>query len=275
MIIRVRNWEKFQHYHHRAPPWIKLHRTVLDDDVFQALSGDDAKLLINLWLLASECEGAIKTSPRALAWRLRVASTRSVSNGITRLSSAAFITLSDDAGNVLAECLQDASEMLDQSRVEESRDRVETEGEEQRLSTSLVQIGTIPLGISAKQAANRARTEQRRTVEAALDLAAATVFAYWRDRMGKDPSRTILNEKRRSRIVARLRENGGDVSELLYCVDGALRDDWTMGRDPRSPKPYNGTETIFRDREKVETLIALTFPHEGPHPYLEEPNVQA
>jgi len=127
MIVRIRNWEKFQHYRHRSPPWIKLHRGVLDDDAFQALAGDDAKLLINLWLLASEAEGSLKTTSKTLAWRLRVASTRSVSNGLTRLVSALFITLTDDAGNVLAECLQDASEPLAQSRVEESRDREEGE----------------------------------------------------------------------------------------------------------------------------------------------------
>ena len=87
--------------------------------------------------------------------------------------------------------------------------------------------------------------------------------------MGFDPTRTILNPKRQKRILDRLLENRGDVSELLYVVDGALKDDWTMGRAPNSTKPYNGTETIFRDREKVEGLASLVKTRLDTHPYLE------
>lgn len=120
-----------------------------------------------------------------------------------------------------------------------------------------------------KELRNQERTAARKRKEAALELAAEIIFRYWRDRMGFDPARTVLNEKRRERIVARLRENGGDVSELLYVVDGAVKDPWTMGRDPRSTKPYNGTQTIFRDREKVEELLALVKGlREETHPYL-------
>ena len=108
-----------------------------------------------------------------------------------------------------------------------------------------------------------------------LDLAVEVIFRYWRDRMGFDPDRTILNDKRKARIAARLRENGADVSEMLYVVDGALRDDWTMGRDPRSTKPFNGIATVFRDREKCEELLALVKGREEEHPYLSEPHAEA
>jgi len=127
---------------------------------------------------------------------------------------------------------------------------------------------------NAKALKVREKTADRKTKEAGLDLAAEVVFRYWRDRMGFDPARTLLNEKRKSRIIARLRENGGDVSELLYVVDGALRDDWTMGRDARSTKPYNGTQTIFRDREKLEGLLALVPDRADMHPYLEVGDAQ-
>jgi hypothetical protein len=122
--------------------------------------------------------------------------------------------------------------------------------------------------INEQEAAVVAATEQRLTKEAALRVAAEVVFRYWRDRMGFDPARTVLTAKREQRIIARLKENHGDVSELLYCVDGALKDDWTMGRDARSTKPYNGTQTIFRDREKVEELVALVPKRDAQHPYL-------
>lgn len=81
---------------------------------------------------------------------------------------------------------------------------------------------------------------------------ATLVFAYWAKMMLKP--RALLDEKREKRIVARLRENSGDVSELLYVVDGAKRDDFLMGRSLNASRPYNGIETIFRDREQVERL---------------------
>lgn len=82
---------------------------------------------------------------------------------------------------------------------------------------------------------------------------AAMVFSYWQVVMGKQ--RAVMDPTRVTRIKTRLRENNGDVSELLYAIDGARNDDWLMGRDSRSKgKNYNGIETIFRDREMVEKL---------------------
>jgi hypothetical protein len=78
------------------------------------------------------------------------------------------------------------------------------------------------------------------------------VFAYWAAKTGHD--RTILDEKRERILRKRLDENDGDVNELLYTVDGALRDDWIMGREPNSKRAYDGVETIFRDRAQVERL---------------------
>ena len=124
------------------------------------------------------------------------------------------------------------------------------------------------LALAGQRTALQARTARRRTVESGLKLGAATVFAYWRDVMGHPGA--ILDAKREARLIARLRENGADVSELLYCVDGAVRDDWTMGRSANSTKPYNGTETIFRDREKVESLVAMVRDRKVMHPYLED-----
>jgi hypothetical protein len=35
--LRVKNWSEFQHYKDRNPPWIKLHRTLLDHDYEAAI----------------------------------------------------------------------------------------------------------------------------------------------------------------------------------------------------------------------------------------------
>lgn len=55
--MRVKGWAKFQHFKDRKPPWIKLYRDLLDDLEWFQLPPESAKLLINLWLIASENNG--------------------------------------------------------------------------------------------------------------------------------------------------------------------------------------------------------------------------
>jgi hypothetical protein len=57
MAARVKNWKKFQHFKDRSPPWIKLYRDLLDDPDWHELSGDEAKALVMIWLVASENDG--------------------------------------------------------------------------------------------------------------------------------------------------------------------------------------------------------------------------
>src|ERR1019366_3474678 len=52
--MKIKNWHKFQHFKDRRPPWIKLYRDLLDDPDWHELNGDCVKLLVNLWMLASE-----------------------------------------------------------------------------------------------------------------------------------------------------------------------------------------------------------------------------
>ncbi len=95
---------------------------------------------------------------------------------------------------------------------------------------------------------------------------AGLIFAYWAKCLHH--GRALLDKKRERRLLARLQENAGDVSELLYVVDGARHDDWLMGRDPRSDRRYDGIETIFRDREQVERLAETCddYRSDKPHP---------
>jgi hypothetical protein len=71
MTARVKNWNKFQHFKDRRPPWIKLYRDLLDDPDWHELSGDEAKALVMIWLVASENEGNLPDI-RKLAFRLRI-----------------------------------------------------------------------------------------------------------------------------------------------------------------------------------------------------------
>ena len=71
-IIRPRNWRAFQHYKQRRPPWIRLHRTLLDDYEFASLPMAAKALAPLLWLLASEeADGMIHADTNRLAFRFR------------------------------------------------------------------------------------------------------------------------------------------------------------------------------------------------------------
>lgn len=68
---KIRNWEKFQHFKDRRPPWVKLYRDILDNADWFYLSPVAAKALVMLWLVASESDGRLPDID-TLAWRLRM-----------------------------------------------------------------------------------------------------------------------------------------------------------------------------------------------------------
>ena len=71
-VIVPKNWREFQHYKDRSPPWIRLHRRLLDDKDFHRLPVASRALAPMLWLLASESvDGVIDADPDNLAFRLR------------------------------------------------------------------------------------------------------------------------------------------------------------------------------------------------------------
>ena len=71
---RIKGWEKFQHFKDRMPPWVKLYRELLDDLDWHNLEAESAKVLVMLWLIASEDkdrEGKLPNTKK-LAFRLRI-----------------------------------------------------------------------------------------------------------------------------------------------------------------------------------------------------------
>jgi hypothetical protein len=56
MIVKIRNWEKFQHYKDRCPPWIKLHYTMLSSKDWVMMTDSERVLAIACMLIASQSE---------------------------------------------------------------------------------------------------------------------------------------------------------------------------------------------------------------------------
>jgi HEPN domain-containing protein len=69
--MKIKNWSKFQHFKDRKPPWVKLYRDLLDDIEWHELDPKAAKVLVMLWLIASEDDGRIPHT-KQLAFRLRM-----------------------------------------------------------------------------------------------------------------------------------------------------------------------------------------------------------
>jgi hypothetical protein len=81
--MRIKNWAKFQHFKDRKPPWIKLYRDLLDDMEWHLLDAEASKLLVMLWLIASEDAGELPDI-KTLAFRLRMTE-KQVSDCVSRL----------------------------------------------------------------------------------------------------------------------------------------------------------------------------------------------
>jgi hypothetical protein len=106
MRIKPKNWRKFQHYKNRTPPWIKLHRELLNDRAFMLLPVASKALAPLLWLLASETDnGEINAEIDELEFRLRIPP-KEIQHGLEALIDKGFFTV---ASGVLAPCYQHAS----------------------------------------------------------------------------------------------------------------------------------------------------------------------
>jgi hypothetical protein len=99
--MRISKWSDFQHYRHRKPAWIKLHRSLLDDGAYQRLPVASRALAPMLWLLASESEKPGDLPPLLdIAWRLRMSGPEFI-EALKPLVSFGFVV---DASEALADC---------------------------------------------------------------------------------------------------------------------------------------------------------------------------
>jgi hypothetical protein len=103
--IQPKNWGDFQHYRDRAPTWIKLHKSILDNYEYQCLPLASRALAPMLWLLASEYDdGKIPADLNKIAFRLRIYATE-LEDALSHLISSGFFICYQDASEPLAECL--------------------------------------------------------------------------------------------------------------------------------------------------------------------------
>lgn len=120
--LAVKNFEHFQHYKDRRPPWIKLYQEVLEDYDFTRLQDASRSHLLAIWLLASRFENRV---PYDAEWIGRAILASSPVD-LDVLIKSGMLTVCDDASRPLAEREQDAMPETE----------VETERELERKSSS-------------------------------------------------------------------------------------------------------------------------------------------
>jgi hypothetical protein len=98
--MKIKNWNKFQHFKDRKPPWVKLYRDVLDDMEWYELDPLASKVLVMCWLIASEDDGCLPNS-KTLAFRLRMTEKQTI-DCLNKLSH----WLEQDDINVISEQYQ-------------------------------------------------------------------------------------------------------------------------------------------------------------------------
>lgn len=92
--MKVKNWDKFQHFKDRKPPWIKLHREIMEQRDINMISDCSFRVLIGLWLLASEDPKKAGNLPEIddIEFRLRI-DKKKIINSLKELGN--FIEIDD------------------------------------------------------------------------------------------------------------------------------------------------------------------------------------
>lgn len=120
--LSVPNWEEYQHYKDRSPPWIKLHTKLLESYDFACLQDASKAHLLAIWLLASRLDNRIPADAEWVADK--ISATEPVD--LQELVSLGFL---ETYGDVLAERLQDASTRARPRTPGETEAERETEAE--------------------------------------------------------------------------------------------------------------------------------------------------
>jgi hypothetical protein len=133
MLLTPKNWATFQHYKDRCPPWIKLHRDLLNNRDFMRLPLASKALAPMLWLLASESkDGSFDGSLDELVFRLHI-TPKEYEDGIKPLIDKGFFLCAD---GMLAPRLQTA--------IPETERETETETKKRQKAT----VVATPVGVS-------------------------------------------------------------------------------------------------------------------------------
>lgn len=260
MKLRVKNWAKHQHYKNRTPPWIKLHRSILEDPAYIRLPVASRALAPLLWLLASQSEGEVDGDPSLLAFQLRLDEDE-VREGLKSLIDQGFMV------PVNAPCERDASAPLASPSVSVSVSVSEEGSAEGRSGIAVTDRPKLrdPDGDPVDESAEPGvRAAPRRAVIPDQLLEAIPDFPErWRERLNSANRKPKVSaeEKQLEELVDWLQEFG--VEGVLASVAAATRGGY-QGIFPPN-RPLNGKRARFGSHAGEDYDVeAYEAAHEAP-----------
>ena len=107
----IKNFDRYQHYHQRRPPWVKLYQEILTDYTLRQCPPLTRLVHVLLFLIASECENHIPFDLHYLSERVGFPITQDI---VTPLFNAGLL-------------LASSASTIRKQHASTSRERVETE----------------------------------------------------------------------------------------------------------------------------------------------------
>lgn len=222
--MRPKSWSEFQHYKNRRPPWIKLHRAILDDFDFCCLPIASKALAPLLWLLAAdEIDGTLPADSERLAHRLRW-TVEDVYAGLMPLIEKGFMVL---ASGALADCKHAAS--------------AETEGE----TEGETDLDSLRSSYESPKSSDPKRER--------ADPIVSKVLGAYHDKLPKCLAVSVVNPKRKKRILAAdklaravCKGQGWEYDTAVFWGEyfqDCSRDAWMRGEVP-NPNNVNWKQNI-------------------------------
>lgn len=247
MKLTPKNWRDFQHYKDRNPPWIRLHRGLLDNKDFQRLPVASRALAPMLWLIASESvDGVINADADDLAFRLRCTE-EEISVALRPLIEKGFFVLEQPASTPLASCGHVAVPEAEAEREADSEAEALQKAEAEKSfgkTAAAVKPGKKPKG------------------QAPTSLTWASYSTAYGDRYGADPVRNATVNGQLAQFVGRVGEveaphiaawyvghkhqfyvNAGHSVALLLRDAEKLRTEWATNRASTATQAIQGDKT--------------------------------
>lgn len=130
-FVSIKNFDKFQHYKHRNPPWIKLYYDLLDDDDFISMSIESRHHYMTLLLIAGHKNNRIPHDTAYLKKVMRL----DEEPDLTELIERGFLLAprKHAPSRLLAPCKQNALSEIETDSEAEGEAEAEAE-ERERLS---------------------------------------------------------------------------------------------------------------------------------------------
>jgi hypothetical protein len=109
VYFEVRNFQEFQHYSKRNPPWIRLYYRLLHDREFFRLKDETKFLVIGCYLLASQHENKIPADPE---WIAKELSLTTVPDWQAVIDAQFILPIECDASTLLARLTKTCSHSI-------------------------------------------------------------------------------------------------------------------------------------------------------------------